>query len=289
MDAVERYAPELVEEVRGIAEGSRLSFCQAFFLQVATELELAGARDGCSSVGSSITVEPILAQNWDQPHESANKQIVLWLQPLDRPDLIMFTHAGSVGYIGVNSAGVGLVNNQLYSDPSSTGLTGYFIMRKLLGFGTVTSGLGWLSSVETGSTANYLLGDALGDIVDIEVGDGTFRRIDGRLQQHTNHRLISGWQSADRASELLPDSVDRLSRLRHLCNGRGSEPDVLSALRDHDGYPVSICRHETGGLTTAASILLRLKQREMLLAYGPPCRTDYESYRFTTIATPRSV
>ncbi|HEX4216618.1 MAG TPA: hypothetical protein VIA06_25160, partial [Candidatus Dormibacteraeota bacterium] len=51
MDAVERYAPELVEEVRGIAEGSRLSFCQAFFLQVATELELAGARDGCSSVG----------------------------------------------------------------------------------------------------------------------------------------------------------------------------------------------------------------------------------------------
>lgn len=96
----------------------------------------------------------------------------------------MFTRAGVIGYIGFNPEGLGHVNNQLYASNNQVGLTGCFVTRKLLSFGSIRGALAWLDGVPLGTSANYLVGDASGDIVDIELGDGQHRRIVSSAQVH---------------------------------------------------------------------------------------------------------
>jgi isopenicillin-N N-acyltransferase-like protein len=227
---VQRYAPELLEEVRGIGEGAGIGFERAFFLQVASELE-PRADLGCSSLATSMVPNgPIVAQNWDTSHDYLGKEVVLRLRPEGKPQLVMFAIAGVIGYVGQNEHGLGQVANSLYLDDRQLGLTGYFMMRKFLEARSVNDVLTWLRGVQIGSNGNYLVGDSSGDIVDIEIGGGTLR-----------------------------------------------------ALRDHDGFPVGVCRHEGApNLMTTASVIHELGAREMLVCQGNPCQGSYSRFPATT-------
>jgi isopenicillin-N N-acyltransferase-like protein len=278
---VEAYAPELLEEVQGLAAGAELAFEEAFFLQVASELDRP-ADEGCSAIGSAHTAAgPLVAQNWDTDPAYLGKEVVVHLTPDDRPPLMMFAPAGVIGYIGLNAHGVGHANNTVYLGTREPGLTGYFVTRKLLGFATVREGLDWLRGIPLGSVASYMLGDASGTIVDIELSGGSFREIDRRLQAHTNHYLrapLPADSGATQAMVMKPDSLDRLARLEDLL-ATGNEDEIMLALRDHDGFPRSICRHEgDGGTVTTASIVLHLARREMLVCAGNPCTHPYQLF-----------
>lgn len=278
---VEAHAPELLQEVEGLAIGAQLQFDEALFLQVASELDRA-VDEGCSAIGSGLPeAGPLVAQNWDTDAGYLGKEVVVYLAPEGRPPLMMFAPAGVIGYIGLNAHGVGHANNTVYFTSRERGLTGYFITRKLLGFATVREGLDWLRDVPVGSVASYMLGDASGAIVDIELSGGSFREIDGSLQVHTNHYLRAPLPADSGAVQTMlmkPDSLDRLGRLEELVE-RGDEEEVLLALKDHDGYPRSVCRHEgAGGTVTTASIVLRLARREMLVCAGNPCTHPYQLF-----------
>jgi len=278
---VQRHAPEVLDELAGLAAGAGMTFEQIFFLQVATEMELE-ADAGCSVIGAALDgQDPFVAQNWDQPHDARGLQVLLRLRPERGPEMLMFARAGVIGYIGMNSDGVGLVSNQLYTSIKTVGLTGYFVMRKLLSSPSVTAGLGWLRDVPLGSAGSYVIGDCSGDLVNIELGGGGFRAASARIQTHTNHYKSPGGRDHDEGPRHLPDTLARLARLDRIVAGSCTEQAAMTALRDHDGQPTGICRHDSrpGGLTTAASVILRLARGEMLVAYGQPCRTAYQAYR----------
>jgi hypothetical protein len=126
-----------------------------------------------------------------------------------------------------------------------------------------------------------MLGDASGAIVDIELSGGSFREIDRSLQAHTNHYLrapLAADPHGLQAMVMKPDSLDRLARLEELL-ATGDEDEVLLALRDHEGFPRSVCRHEdAGGTVTTASIVLRLARQEMLVCTGNPCALPYQLF-----------
>ena len=220
LPAIERLAPDLVDEIDGIGRGSGLGFRRALFLQVATELSLEGVA-GCSAIGRiGPDVEPFVAQNWDQPAESAGKQAIVRFEPAGKPHILMFGHAGVVGYIGLNDRGVGHVGNQLYVSeravPARTGgLTQYAVNRRLLEFETAEAALAWLLTVPVASTCNYVLGDASGTLVDVELGAGRAAvEARGEAVAHTNHYLRPEWTTADAGATVLPDSRARLDSLR---------------------------------------------------------------------------
>lgn len=282
---VAEYAPELLEEVDGIAVGAGISFDAAFFLQVATEFELASFHagnhisDGCSALGGiDPEAGPFIAQNWDQPVQTLSTQILLRLRPFGGIEMMMFTRAGVIGYIGVNAAGVGLLINQLYSS-SPKGLTAYFIARKILEAGSVECAVSWLRGLEIGSAVNFLLGDPGGATVDLELGGGQFEQIRRPVQVHTNHYLLEGGRHCDQVGQALPDSYLRYERLTALFGQSASFGTAMDALKDHAGYPRSVCRHEGGtGLNTVASVMIRLRAREMLVCEGNPCRGSFRPY-----------
>jgi isopenicillin-N N-acyltransferase-like protein len=276
---VERHAPELLDEVRGIGEGAEIGFERALFLQVASELE-PKPEGGCSSFGTSlVALGPIVAQNWDTTEDYVGKEVVLRLRPRGKPALMMFTIAGVIGYIGQNEHGVGQVANSLYSDSRRTGLSGYFIMRKFLEARSVDEAVSWLRGVKIGSNGNYLLGDASGSVADVELGGGTFQVMYHRAQVHTNHYLGTGWKAKDRAMVVLPDSYPRYLRMAELLADGRDRSRALAALKDHKGFPVGVCRHQRApGLRTTASVVHELGARQMLVCCGNPCRAPYRRF-----------
>jgi isopenicillin-N N-acyltransferase-like protein len=283
---LERHVPELVQEVAGIAEGAALSFEQALFLQVASEIELRHASDprvgavaeGCSALGLvDADGAAVIAQNWDQPETSRGLQAIVRLAPAGAPSLCFFGWAGVVGYIGVSSAGVGNVNLSVYTRRRPHGVPGYFLTRKLLSLPTLDDGLAWLAEVPTGCTGSYVVGDRTGKVATLEVAETSFRCVTGSAVAHTNHFHDAEWARHDEAAEVLPDSFARLARVRRALDA-ADDPDaaIRAALADHDGYPTSVCRHEPGGLRTVASIAIHTGKPELRVATGNPCTEPYD-------------
>jgi isopenicillin-N N-acyltransferase-like protein len=103
---------------------------------------------------------------------------------------------------------------------------------------------------------------------------------------HTNHFLDSTLASRDELVGELPDTLNRYRRIRGLIAALGRKPsveDMKTILSDHDGKPVSVCRHRTddpvyGYLGTVCSIIMEPDEGRMHLSRGNPCTNPYETY-----------
>ncbi|HEX5500608.1 MAG TPA: C45 family peptidase, partial [Thermomicrobiales bacterium] len=141
LPSVEAWTPELLEEIRGIAEGANQPFPALLAFNLLDE-EWAYANDreraaaGCSVIG--IQPAPgrptLLGQTMDIPPLHDGCQIALRLAPDDRPSAVVLAYAGMIGLAGANEAGLGVVVNNLETLPASRrGLPVAFSLRRILG------------------------------------------------------------------------------------------------------------------------------------------------------------
>jgi isopenicillin-N N-acyltransferase-like protein len=278
LDPVARLYPHFIDEVQGIADGGKIPFAEAFFIQVATEI---GFRtEGCSAL--AVRAEDgswFIGQNWDVPRDVAGAQIVLRVRPKDAPAAVMFTYAGVVGYMGINERGVCHVANQLVTPDWRPGVTHYFVKRRFLEVDSVEACLRVVAEVPISSSASYLIGDGRRAVA-VEWLPSGVATIEGDRLAHTNHILDPSLVRFERYLDALPDSPHRLTRLERLLpSGDAALQAVISVLSDHDGHPSSICRHGGhGDLVTQASVIFEPARLVMHLAYGNPCTTPFESY-----------
>ena len=65
--------------------------------------------------------------------------------------------------------------------------------------------------------------------------------------------------------------------------------DMKEILRDHLNHPDSICRHPDGRdpeleqCQTVASIIMNLSRKEVHVASGPPCESEYQALKFKAL------
>ena len=274
--------PHFIEEVRGIADGARVTFGEAFFIQVATELGFNS--EGCTTLARrSADGHWVVAQNWDTPHDVEGSQIVLRVRPDDAPEAVMFTYAGVIGYMGINRRGVCHVSSQLLSPDWRVGVTHYWVKRRFLELDSVDACLDLVREVPISSSGSYVLGDPLRAVVVEWLPSGVSVREGDRLA-HTNHILDPSLRHLERYLDALPDSPIRLERLHQLMNGAlgSGTGDALATaktmLADHVGHPAGICRHGSQDLHTRASIIFEPSKATMHVAYGNPCVTPYQTY-----------
>jgi isopenicillin-N N-acyltransferase-like protein len=80
------------------------------------------------------------------------------------------------------------------------------------------------------------------------------------------------------------DSRSRQSRVDALLSGTTTTAaDPRAILRDHSGYPRSICRHptsdpETGRFRTVMSVVIEPQEGRLHVSRGNPCERPYETY-----------
>ncbi|MEZ5925238.1 MAG: C45 family peptidase [Hyphomicrobiaceae bacterium] len=295
--AIERFTPGLLEEVKGIAEGSGLGFEPIYAAQLMDEewWLIAGEKAGhhCSSFGvAGAGGRPALAaQNMDLVDWNEGFQVLLTIRgEAGAPDQMVLTMAGMIGLCGLTSAGLGLVVNTLSQlSVRRDGLPVAFVSRGALAAGSHDGAVAFLNRVTHASGQNYIVvgREALSDLECSAAGAVPFaRRTD--CVWHTNHPLASrdlrGGSHDHVASER--NSQSRMAVLdREL--GSGLMPDVstakrLLANRDDAAEPVSRRLGENGSHAyTFASVVYELgPEPRVHVAAGPPCSTPFKSYGF---------
>ena len=288
---LERYSPDLLAELRGMAEGSGVSEEDLMFLQIRNQLT-ADMDSGCTSVSigtaMSATGSPLIAQNWDNDPALDAFTIVLTRRPATAPAFMTITQAGLIAYIGVSELGIAACLNSLPAPSRAVGVPHYFTLRRLFEGRSLDEAVHAIDSAYRAIPASIMLATPQGPAnLEVTIDAVHVLRPDGQdWQMHTNHCLHPELAAVnDRFAELIQSRprLDRINRLLQL--GRPLQAsDLKMALADHDGYPQSLCRHandhsQHGYWATVFSVIMNIESWEMEICRGTPCCHEYQIYR----------
>jgi isopenicillin-N N-acyltransferase-like protein len=298
---------KLADELTGIAEGAEVDPREIFAINFRVALtrvtaqsekmpEIAECTTGAAMGAVTADGHTLLAQNWDQSSELQANLVVIEQRIPGQPALLFVTEAGRMILHGMNDAGVGIVGNSLSCDrptqpvKSAASATA---RRRALRHTSVAAAHRTMIDTTHGTSGNHLLADSTGEAYDVEaIPDGAFSlEPENGVIAHSNHYLHPEARTTivDKNVKAHPSTIYRESRLRGaLSDGRGTltVADVQTALRDHYGFPTSVCTHPhpngRGGTGhTLASTVMDLNDRRMFTAPGPACLGTYTEYRFS--------
>ncbi len=307
LPAIEEFAPDLVEELAGIADGAGVDRADVVAINVRTEVMYAAkvaratrpkAPEECSVfAGVSPDGHVVAGQNWDWAPFAADTVVVLQSEPDDSPPFVTVVEAGLLAKFGVNAAGLAVMTNALActEDVGAPGVPYHVMLRALLGCQSTAAALTRLASAERASSANYLLVDESGHAVDVEARPGGRTALhpllpdDRGVLLHTNHFVSPDFPNgaggvSDYADLVETTSQFRLGQVTSAVAAAADPADLrvyAAALTDHTEHPDSVCRHPDPSLPdeeqslTVASVLVDLTARRVLLSEGPPCVDGY--------------
>lgn len=307
LEVAELRAPDLVEEVRGLAEGSGIGFTTMFAFQLVDEdwwfrrnrrLGLSSTWGRCSvlAIAGDGSASPVVAQNLDIPKWSDGLQVILRPRWPDRADDLVFTYAGLIGLTGIGGAGVAVcVNSLIQLDTRIDGLPVAFLVRKLLGSAGLENAVRFLTDVPHASGQSYVVAAPAG-IAAFEcsaAGALPLARKDGDgCICHTNHPLLNRetrtfdevcrCEDPAKLERSRVNSERRLRCLRATVDEAGPrEPPAdiaVRALRSHGDDVDPICCHRTEDRSwfTAWSVVYELSDPPQAhFTCGPPCLSEY--------------
>ncbi len=283
----ERYCPHLLDEMRGLAEGAGIAFEEAMACSIRGELGSA-RNEGCTTYAitpkGTAQREVIAGQNADVGPDIVSQAYMLHLQPQGKPNVLIWTFGGMLGYHGMNSAGVAQFSNALAGGPRSKfAMPEYVYERMMLECSNLEQAIDVLRKLPLASNENFMLCDGKGNIADVEAtaaGPEIIRDGGAGYLVHTNHFVCQKYATAENLKRSMTDSFPRLERIDSLMKSRYGSikvDDVKQFLSDHSGQPTSICRHETR-MITAASMISEPAQRRMHVTLGNPCQHKYVTY-----------
>ena len=229
-------------------------------------------------------------QNWDWHPDLAPSRLLWTVDQGDGRWFATFTEAGILAKVGLNSDGLALCLNLLATsdDGGLDGLPMHLALRLILErCSTVDDVAALLAGASFGGSSCLTVMSADGEVGVFEVharrGAGRLPA-DGAWTAHTNHFLSplpAG--TVDTIRRDWPDTEVRLARVRAALEASPTETGAREVLRDHGQPPISVCCHDGENpifldrQETLASIVMRPAERELLVAWGSPCRHEYET------------
>jgi len=295
LPSIAAFAPHLLEEMRGIAEGAGCHLYEIIAINARTELMFGIThKPECTglAVGAAASVDghTRLAQNWDW-HPSLTGALVLWnIRREDGPDLLTLTEAGIAGKIGINAAGLAMCVNLLKSDSDSAGpaVPMHVILRRILEeASTVEEACTLIERTARCTSCNHLLADRSGAIADVEATPAGQRVLTAQngVLTHTNHCVQPELFVHDRNAREYPETLARNERMQALVNFETVDGQGLQRmLADHATAPNSICLHNHSSWAfrdqgeSIASVIFDLTAGTIDIADGPPCQHEYRRH-----------
>jgi isopenicillin-N N-acyltransferase like protein len=307
--AMKKWTPQIMDEIKGIAEGSGQSFKDVYCFQMTDEFwvyldqQKNSEVNHCSGigVGASGSMPAYIAQNLDVPSFMNGSQVLLHIMPYkNEPEQYVLSAAGLVAMNGINAYGIGVtVNTLMQLSASSEGLPVACVVRGLLLKKDKKAALDFLQEVLHASGQNYILGTK-DSVYDYEASANKVVRFipdenNPSLVYHTNHPIrnddIKPWHKKQMvkllSGELVSNTGTRFNTLKtrlEISNKEFPEKVIKQTLRskDHEKYPVCIAyQSEKGGFTFSSVIYTLGQNLSVQITNGSPDQSEYALHSFS--------
>ncbi len=281
--AIKRWTPDLLDELKGIADGADADFREVYAFNLADECyELEGLPrpERCSSIGvwRSESLPPLVAQTLDiEPFWDGLQTVQRIVDPDGSSATLVLAYPGLIGMNGMSGRGFGLCMNSLSELASArSGLPVTMVIRGALAAADLDAAVRFLTDVPHATGQNYLLASDEG-VVDLECSSGGVTRYEpdqtGGVLLHTNSPLAShdyrpgcvprgGAQSGHQA-ELVADSEARVRSMERFLDGDRSGPDLARTKRALR----SVAKHEGSAEYLEGDLGAALSREHMRISY----------------------
>ncbi len=275
-------APELVEEMEGIAEGAEIEFRDV--LNINAHLDLANWRrlvwnahndadtTACSSHAVVTDADVLLGWNGDDWRGWMDCGVVVSGRPDRGRPFIYWSLAGSVGRPGMTPH-LALGANSLPSPRwRAEGLLYPMLCRKLLACCSAEEALEVFDRYPRCSAMNYLVADRSGLLIDIESTDDRHAVLSpqghgpGSYLLHTNSYLDADLTE----SPLGPQACPRLAAAQRLYAER-TPADVAQVREIQSDHTGGICVHRPD-ICTIVSFVAEIRRGRFHVTRGNPCQ-----------------
>ena len=294
LPAIREAGEEYVEEMQGIADGANVNFAEIVMINSRSEPMEPVADEQAPQECTAFSVIPpacadgtvLAGQNWDFSRAHREAVVILRILPADgKPGILMFPEAGMIGAMGMNDAGIALTLNALSTPAKAYGLPLHVRMRKILEQWDMERAFSQTVKGDRPSPANLIITHRDGIALGVELDPAGIDVLlpEGGVLVHTNHFI--GPKFATRTHGSGASTYIRLQRIStHLKGKTGITKDLIQlALRDHAGYPYSVCKHtvptgdekEVWYGATNFSLIMDLINGSAEFAYGNPCESSY--------------
>lgn len=248
--AHEAYAPDLMDELAGLAEATGLSvaalivtngftdFIDLVYAQGGSATATRAVEDDCTAfiVPDHLSADGKgwFGQTWDMHAGSGPHVVLLRGRPDGAPAFMAFSLTGCVGMIGMNDAGIAVGINNLLGAEGQIGVSWPFVVRKVLQQTDIDAALACITRAPLMGAHNFQLFDRNGTGINIEAMPGHCHvtRSNAEALVHSNHCLSPDTlrRCRPRAPASQASSEARLSRAQHLLGTTRVTPEDLMAL-----------------------------------------------------------
>lgn len=303
--AIQKFTPEVFEEVKGIAEGACIDVDTVFAFQLMDEMLLSLgdiSNEHCTTIGvNAIGGNPTyLAQTWDIGGYLDGFQTVLHIKHEGTGlESYVFTYAGFIAAFGMNNKKVGIsVNSIAQLNCEREGLPVAFVIRGLLERTSQSDAVAFLHEIKHASPQNYLIAGAE-TVLDFECSPNKITSFanPGRKDVvfHTNHSILnddfSGKYiehknkqgdaaiSADNSHTRYKDLISRMNKPAEAFSVDALK-DILSSC-DSVEHPVRMDYVDASTIFNLGSTVMVMSGNpEFHIAFGAANVAPFKVYRF---------
>lgn len=291
--AVGSWRPDLIEEMRGIAQAAEVPFAAVVALNARTELIALGTHGAseCSTVTAQIGGHRLGVQTWDWHIE---------LDPYWHTQRVSgaahtyvgLTEQGILSKIGVNDAGLALHFNILgHEADGPDGVPMHLLSSVVLSeCASVDEAIALVRSAPIGSSSSFTLIDGA-RAVSLEISPvGVFEieEVAGSVQR-TNHFQASEPLTGQKTALYEPDSSERLDLVRERLGGGAPQTsaELVRLLLSGEGQPPLTCVPDMSKgygdrWATLATIVTDPDVRTIRIFDGMPPEAEHGEWRVLT-------
>ncbi len=305
LDEHRHYSPNLVEELQGMADATKLSMAELLIVNGFTDfidtvynlgtptktpvqvVAHAGA-DNCTV----FTVpdhkaqggKGFYGQTWDM-HDTATPHVILIHgQPKNTPEFFTFTTVGCVGMIGMNNEGIAVGINNLTGSDGQIGVMWPLVVRKVLEQDNMDDALKCITGAKLAGAHNYMLFDKTGRGYNIEAMSTThyITELKDEALVHTNHCTVAQTRTVERKRDPVAQagSETRLKQGQKLLAKDDITIEDLQALT-RDSEAICVTAKPPRFVETCGAAIMRPATLEFWMCWGLPSANEYEHFKLT--------
>ena len=250
MTYTEERMPELVEEIRGVADGSGFPFKWIYLANFYATMR--AAVDGCSNIIFSDTPDgPMLGKASDPPATEGKFAGICLVRPRNGMAMLAMSWPGTVWFAqGINEAGLALGGSSCRATiprPEQffdVHLQGRYVLSRCATVDEAIALLDTIKACDRGT--NWALVDKTGAAAVVEKAGDLMgvRRPEGKRVWCTNHGVTPELKPHTKAKgDILKESRDRFDAIERLTAGAALGLDTMRRVLACTEQPGAVCRY----------------------------------------------